>query len=139
MKKTVQCAWCKKYFQKELSRIKQTERLGQLHTCCRSCASKLTNENRKHPPTTKRALYSRNEKEKYPEKINARYLVRQATKSGRLIPHTECELCGSTNNVQPHHPDYNQPFLLIYLCKQCHAQADMAIDKWINLATNYNL
>jgi len=134
---TVQCAWCKKSFVKSTKRINQTEKLGQQHTCSRLCASKLTNEKRRCEPTTDRAANTRRDKEKFPEKTHARYLVRQATKANRLIPLEECEVCYSSSNVEAHHPDYSRPFLLLYLCKNCHNRADNSCDKWENLATDY--
>ncbi len=32
-----------------------------------------------------------------------------------------CEICGSTNNLQRHHWDYNKPLLVNTLCKECHS------------------
>jgi len=32
----------------------------------------------------------------------------------------ECEVCGTTENLQRHHWDYNQPMLINTLCQQCH-------------------
>jgi hypothetical protein len=136
--KTVTCAWCGNTFKKDIKRINQTEKLGKQHTCCRSCASKLTNEERRCEPTTANSAHTRRDKEKYPEKTHARYLVRQAVKSGKLIPLTECEFCGSDKHVEAHHPDHSRPFFLLYLCKDCHSDADDSIDKWENLATDYS-
>lgn len=134
----VKCAWCGTLFSKEIKRIKQTEKLGQHHTCSRSCASKLTNEERRCAPTTVNATHTRKDKEKFPEKTHARYLVRQAVKSGKLIPLTECEVCGSDQHIEAHHPDHSQPFFLLYLCKNCHSMADNSPDKWETLATDYS-
>jgi len=136
--KKVKCAWCNKEFDKLVKRINQTEKLGKQHTCSRKCASKLTNEERRCEPTTPDAAHVRRDKEKSPEKVHARYLVRQATKCGKLIPLEECEICGSNKCVEAHHPDYDRPFFLIYLCKDCHNRADKAIDKWEGLATDYS-
>lgn len=136
---TVICEWCGDSFEKEESRIKQTIKLRQKHTCSRSCASMLTNENRRCDPSTPNAEHTRRDKEKFPEKEHARYLVRQAVKTGRLIPQEECELCMSEINVQGHHPDHSRPFLLLYLCTECHKKADEDHDKYENLATDYGV
>jgi len=133
----VKCAWCGKNFLKEHKRINQTIKHQKKHTCSRRCASKLANEARRCEPTTVNAANTRRDKEKYPEKAHARYLVRQAVKTGKLIPLDECEMCGSENHVEAHHPDHSRPFLLLYLCKDCHRRADDSIDKWENLATDY--
>lgn len=134
---SVICAWCGKSFDKELKRINQTEKLGQKHTCTRKCASDLTNEERRCEPTTHNAANTRRDKEKFPEKNHARYLVRQAVKSGKLKPLTECEVCCSEHKVAGHHPDHSRPLFLLYLCKECHNQADNSLNKWEDLATDY--
>lgn len=134
----LKCAECGKSFEKAQKRINQTEKLGQKHTCSRKCASALTNEERKCEPTTINAINTRRDKEKFPEKDHARYLVRQAIKTGKLIPLEECEFCGLGNNIEGHHPDHSRPFFLLYLCKDCHRRADADPDKWENLATDYS-
>ncbi len=136
---SVKCEWCKKHFEKELARFNQTKKLGQKHTCSRSCASRLTNEDRRCDPTTRNAEHTRRDKEKFPEKEHARYIVRQAIKTGKLIPLEECELCMSEKNVQGHHPDHSRPYFLLYLCAECHRQADEDPDKYENLATDYGV
>jgi hypothetical protein len=137
-KQIVKCSVCGLSFSKSIKRIRRTEKLSQQHTCSRSCASKLTNEERRCEPSTANAANSRKDKEKFPAKARARYLVRQAVKTGKLIPLDECEVCYSELHIQAHHPDHSRPFLLIYLCKNCHSDADNADDKWENLATDYS-
>lgn len=135
---TVCCEWCGNLFEKAKKRINQTEKLKKRHTCSRSCASKLTNEERRCEPTTRNAAHTRRDKEKYPEKDRARSLVRRAIKSGKLTPLDECEVCSSNNKVEGHHPDHSRPFFLLYLCKNCHHAADRAFDRWEELATEYD-
>jgi len=134
----VHCSWCGEPFAKLNKRITQTEKFGKHHACSRKCSSAMVNNDRRCEPTTINAIHTRRDKEKYPEKTHARYLVRQAVKSGKLIPLTECEFCGSENHVEAHHPDHSRPFFLLYLCKDCHSDADDSIDKWENLATDYS-
>lgn len=134
----LKCAWCGNPFEKAQKRINQTEKLGQKHICSRKCASALTNEERRCEPATINATHTRRDKDKFPEKDRARYIVRQAVKSGKLIPLEECEFCDSDKKVEGHHPDHSKPFLLLYLCKNCHHRADADHDKWENLATDYS-
>lgn len=134
----VECAWCGKQFRKAVGRINQTEKLNQQHACSRKCSSDMTNESRRSEPTTLNAIKTRKDKEKFPEKDYARSLVRQAIKTGKLIPLKECEVCISERHIQAHHPDHSKPFLLLYLCKDCHSQADADPDRWENLATDYS-
>lgn len=134
----IECAWCGKLFHKAQKRINQTKKLGKKHACSRKCASALTNEERRCEPSTPNAINTRKDKEKFPEKDHARSLVRRAIKTGKLIPIKECEMCESEDRVEGHHPDHSRPFLLLYLCKNCHYHADSDIDKWENLATDYS-
>jgi len=134
----VQCAWCGKSFLKERKRINQTIKQQKRHTCSRKCASALTNEERKCEPTTQNAANTRRDKEKFPEKDHARSLVRRAIKSGKLTPPDECEVCFDDRNIEAHHPDHSRPFLLLYLCKNCHSMADESLDRWEELATDYS-
>ena len=32
----------------------------------------------------------------------------------------KCELCGSQKKIQKHHPDYDKPLDIIFLCEKCH-------------------
>lgn len=134
----LKCEWCGKSFSKALKRINQTEKLNKRHVCSRKCASALTNEPRRCEPTSINSANTRKDKEKFPEKDRARSLVRQAIKSGKLIPLEECEFCCSDIKIEGHHPDHSRPFLLLYLCKDCHHRADADPDKWESLATDYS-
>lgn len=134
----VTCAYCNTPFEKEQKRINQAKKLGQRHTCSRKCSSDLTNEERRCEPATTNAANTRKDKEKFPEKDHARSLVRRAVKTGKLIPLEECEMCDSDDSVEGHHPDHSRPFLLMYLCKDCHHRADADPDRWENLSTDYS-
>jgi len=52
----------------------------------------------------------------------AKILVRQYThtaiRSGKLKKEP-CAVCGQ-EQVQIHHPDYNEPLLIVWLCPECH-------------------
>ncbi len=132
------CESCGNQFDKPQKRITQTEKLGQKHTCSRKCSSAIANEKRECEPTTQNAANTRKDKKKFPEKDLARSLVRRAVKTGKLIPLDECEICYNIDQIEGHHPDHSKPFLLLYLCKDCHHRADRAADKWENLSTDYS-
>lgn len=46
---------------------------------------------------------------------NSRLKARRKVTLGK-----KCKLCGSTENLVRHHPDYNKPFVIVTLCKSCH-------------------
>lgn len=35
-----------------------------------------------------------------------------------------CQMCGLPKKLERHHPDYNLPLLIVWLCKPCHVIAD---------------
>ena len=54
------------------------------------------------------------------EKKNAQSKLRRAVKSGRIVRPSTCEHCGVTGQIDAHHHDYAQPFLVSWLCEKCH-------------------
>ena len=50
----------------------------------------------------------------------ARQKAYKAVQSGK-IQRLPCAICGKTP-TEMHHPDYNKPFLVVHLCKPCHAK-----------------
>lgn len=121
----VTCAKCGEKFQKQLKRYNATEKRGGLHTCSRKCAAKVSNDKRVAPPSSKAAKNTRTDKEKNPEKVLARNLVRQAIKCGKIVPPKKCEQCKvPTNKIEAHHEDHDRPYYLCFLCKDCHAFHD---------------
>ncbi len=120
----VKCHICGKEFEKENRRIKQSVKLGKPNTCSRSCASKITNNTRIAPPSTRQAESVRRGKEKFPEKDKARKLVRQAIKTKKIIPPDVCSQCGKSCRPEAHHEDHSRPFYINWLCDECHAFHD---------------
>ncbi len=58
----------------------------------------------------------------YPEKYRARLKVREAIKSGRLVKPEICEACNEDGwLLEGHHPDYDQPLMVRWLCGVCHS------------------
>lgn len=77
-----------------------------------------------HTEAGKAALYrnTRNQIERFPEKVRARNLVSKALKSGRLR-RQPCEVCESPKS-QAHHEDYGKPLEVRWLCVIHHKEAD---------------
>ena len=61
-----------------------------------------------------------------PEKILARQSAERALRTG-AITKRPCWFCGKLDNVEMHHPDYSQPLLVYWLCRQCHRRHDSLV------------
>jgi hypothetical protein len=46
--------------------------------------------------------------------------VKEEIRKGNMRRGFTCELCGSEDQVQGHHPDYTKPYFVIWLCSKCH-------------------
>jgi hypothetical protein len=58
---------------------------------------------------------------KHPEQPLAAAAIQQAVQSGRLTRPDFCTACLRTDvKVQAHHPDYNFPLMVLWLCQSCH-------------------
>jgi len=55
-----------------------------------------------------------------PEKVRARYLVKDAVRRGDLVRPGMCSKCNKPKPVDGHHPDYERPLDVIWLCRSCH-------------------
>lgn len=114
-----------------------TEFLGHNARLCRKCiTSKAGRQSRViHPlsgeanPNWKGGItydyrawlreWSRKYRKAHPKQQRARDAVKVAVASGRLVPGS-CEDCGSTNDIQAHHDDYEKPLSVAWLCRTCH-------------------
>lgn len=65
-------------------------------------------------------IFKKNYNMKYPEKVIAVNSVHYALKIGKLIRPTTCSQCLIECKPEGHHPDYNKPLEVIWLCKKCH-------------------
>lgn len=50
----------------------------------------------------------------------ARWYARRMTENG-TIKQQPCALCGDVNSER-HHPNYNEPLLIVWLCAKCHQE-----------------
>jgi len=56
--------------------------------------------------------------ERFKQHIRAKW----KTKDAPLAPC--CSKCGSTENLEHHHPDYSKPLEYVTLCRHCHRKID---------------
>lgn len=59
--------------------------------------------------------YTKKQREKHPEKYAANMAVSNAVRDGKLKKQP-CEICGSKERVEGHHPDYEKPLDVQWLC-----------------------
>lgn len=71
---------------------------------------------RSAPPLTGKRLMTA--KNPHAAKNRIRRIARHAQKMGRIL-RQPCQVCGDTN-AQKHHPDYNQPLIVEWLCPKHH-------------------
>ena len=67
------------------------------------------------------------QKVRYPERIKAREQVSYAKHKGKLIP-KPCQVCGSEENIEAHHPDYSKPLEVEWYCRFHHRRIEMTSD-----------
>lgn len=50
-------------------------------------------------------------------------IKRKAHRSAYKIEASACGICGSSQKVERHHPDYSKPDIVMILCHKCHLAA----------------
>lgn len=74
---------------------------------------------------------------KYPEKRRARQCVRNAVKKGLLIRPTTCSECKcEAQFIEAHHADYSKPLEVVWLCKPCHSEVDLRLERQLRAGAN---
>jgi len=91
----MQCIYCE-----------EERRLNQ--RTCKKCHAKYMRTWRKKHPL--------NEQQKI--KGNCRSYTNTYKRRNKIVK-GKCLICGS-DNVEIHHPDYNNPLKIIWLCRNCH-------------------
>jgi ribosomal protein S27AE len=56
----------------------------------------------------------------------ANYKIYEQIKQ-KKIERKPCERCGATENIHAHHPNYDEPLLIIWLCPSCHGHEHKSI------------
>ena len=66
-------------------------------------------------------------RQKHKKKAQAHGIVAYALKRGTLIRQM-CHICGSEES-QAHHPDYDRPLDVVWLCQSHHKQAHALVER----------
>jgi len=123
----------KKELQKESSKRRNKEKRRE---CCRryyvknkeQISLKLSNYYKTEKGREAKRRYYKRQKERFPEKIEARKIVKLLIACGKLKP-LPCEKCGNLK-VHGHHDDYSKPDIVRWLCAKCHSAYHREIRKY---------
>lgn len=139
MKKCFKC-----HETKPLSEFYKHKQMADGHlNKCKGCAKNDVNKNRyknyeyyldydrrRFHENVDRRKYSyeksRQHRQSSPIKRQARVLVRNAVRDGRLAKQP-CVVCGTTENIEAHHEDYSRPLEVVWLCRKHHGEAHRQI------------
>jgi hypothetical protein len=67
------------------------------------------------------AKHRQNYRLRHPEKARAEKTIQWAIQSGKIKKYA-CAVCGTTEKVEAHHPDYSKPLEVVWLCREHHLQ-----------------
>jgi DnaJ-class molecular chaperone len=56
-------------------------------------------------------------------RMEARCILNMAIKRGSILRPLKCTTCGTSGRIEAHHPDYNKPLFVEWLCPVCHGSA----------------
>ena len=129
------CARCLKY--KSLDNFYNNRAMkGLKGSYCKSCAKEYLFEKNGGPKPDKLREYQRiyylKNKERLSEykktwsknnrhKTSASWVVNALIRKEEIIKPDSCEFCGiKGEKIQGHHPDYDFPLTIKWLCKSCH-------------------
>jgi ribosomal protein S27AE len=115
---TKRCTACKE--RKPLSAFNRDRSRGDgLQPKCRQCDRDASRRASQRNPKTRRAK-ERAWRRRNPQKVKAHSAVAYALRSGRLVRPNACPECGEETLVEAHHPDYDKPLEVEWLCGPCH-------------------
>jgi hypothetical protein len=76
-------------------------------------------ENKKKKPDYHAKETARRKKWRTAEKLKAHNVVAKFLKKNRPVL---CEMCETNKAEQAHHPDYSNPFRIVWACPRCHVR-----------------
>lgn len=56
-----------------------------------------------------------------PQKRQARVILGNALRDGKVKKSPECEVCSISGDLHGHHEDYSKPLEVLWVCAACHA------------------
>jgi hypothetical protein len=61
---------------------------------------------------------------KHSGKQNARTILNQNVRRGKIIRPEVCPICEENPKVEGHHTDYSKPLDVVWCCRNCHRLLD---------------
>ena len=81
---------------------------------CKECRARKRRQNRATGAKEKSYIQD-------PVKVKAKEIIRFAIDNGLIARPDKCDMCHRECTPEGHHPNYNKPYLVYWLCKDCHA------------------
>jgi len=128
------CYLCKKKSSISLNTVHGHDKYGHIFYVHTKCATRRS-KNYRQTPSGKYSTQktNRNNILKFPYKQKARIKVRLALISGKMQKPVLCTNCLKIKkNLHAHHPDYNKPLEVVWLCPKCHSSAHKKLKKLNN-------
>lgn len=67
-----------------------------------------------------RKVYVKKYRQEHPERTRIYTAVERAIRKGVIVKPNNCCICGVETKLYAHHPNYNDPFNVIFMCQSCH-------------------
>lgn len=101
---------------------------------CRPCNANRLREYRK-TPQGKLAFLKINRRQRITnrDKVKARQRLNWHVAAGNIIRPSRCTRCLQKGPVEGHHPSYQQPLNVVWLCRPCHLVVELEVDSKIQL------
>ena len=100
---------------------------------CRACYRKNIEKKREYERVrakrperrAARLLYGKTHRERYPERVKARWMLNNWVRLGHVIRPDTCPHCGRSDVVvEGHHEDYSRPLDVEWACRTCHREIE---------------
>lgn len=76
-----------------------------------------------------RRFYVKKYNQEHPERNAIMLRVRRAIKKGVIVKPKTCCICGDETRLYAHHPNYNEPLNVIFVCQSCHRKIHCGFNK----------
>jgi hypothetical protein len=127
------CSCCFRLLPSEAFTFRFRGEVWSRNSWCKDCTNNYRRQKRKVDAISFRAkqrIYYRKRRDmflqnasewqqKNPEKVKAKNRANYALRTGE-IEKLPCQICGNLKS-EMHHPDYTQPYMVIFLCHRHHA------------------